>query len=78
MSCCLFQGLVVYYLEGGRGRFAGGGVGAPVGGSFSKCQLTFGSQIRERVHLINFMKVVKSIRGGDPTYERVGDARRPA
>ena len=25
MSCCLFQGLVVYYLEGGRGRFAGGG-----------------------------------------------------
>ena len=33
MSCCLFQGLVVYYLGGGRGRFAGG-VGAPEGGHF--------------------------------------------
>ena len=34
MSCCLLQGLVVYYLGGGRGRFAGGGVGAPEGGHF--------------------------------------------
>ena len=57
----------------------GGGVGAPEGGHFRNVNWLFGSQIRERVHLINFMKVVKSIRGGGySAYEMVGDARRLA